>query len=190
VTFSRGELENQILQLVQFPGPRIETDVIRRVKRLADQIEKANRRFLATRLLERAAIFHLFNDQQHAGHSQDETKDETKDETPDETEDDSREEGETADDQQHKSITTKHQDSRASVTDTPISPFCYHTRQPRFPFESAGLVSTKALKFELLVHGDPQDYYLSQLSALVNAPGFRKSYFAPPSPDHDTRYVF
>jgi hypothetical protein len=57
---SREHAEDQICKLLQIPGPRIEDGLLGKVTSLARQVDMANKRFLATKLLDRAAIFHIF----------------------------------------------------------------------------------------------------------------------------------
>lgn len=56
------DLEDQIHELILLPGPDIKHQTIRKVKNLASQVNKANQDFLATKILDRAAIFNIITE--------------------------------------------------------------------------------------------------------------------------------
>ncbi|RYP51143.1 hypothetical protein DL768_003490 [Monosporascus sp. mg162] len=57
---SKDDLEDQLHKLILLPGPEIKNRVFSKVKNLARQVNKVNQYFLATKLLDRAAIFNIF----------------------------------------------------------------------------------------------------------------------------------
>ncbi|RYP16723.1 hypothetical protein DL765_004959 [Monosporascus sp. GIB2] len=57
---STDDIEDQLHKLILLPGPKIRDRVLRKVKNLARQVNKVNQYFLATKLLDRAAIFNIF----------------------------------------------------------------------------------------------------------------------------------
>ncbi|TAQ90941.1 hypothetical protein B7494_g700 [Chlorociboria aeruginascens] len=58
---STGHLEDQLHKLILLPGPEIKDVLLSKVQQLARQVDKVNQRFLATKLLDRAAIFNVFS---------------------------------------------------------------------------------------------------------------------------------
>ncbi|EHK48132.1 ankyrin repeat protein [Trichoderma atroviride IMI 206040] len=57
---SMEDLEDQVLALIMLQGSAIRTQLVRKVKRLANQVERANQKFLSTKLFDRATIFNVF----------------------------------------------------------------------------------------------------------------------------------
>ncbi|KAI2472567.1 putative ankyrin repeat protein [Annulohypoxylon bovei var. microspora] len=59
---SIDDLEDQLHKLILLPGPEIRERVLSKVKNLARQVNKINHNFLATKILDRAAIFNVYSD--------------------------------------------------------------------------------------------------------------------------------
>ncbi|KAF4333733.1 ankyrin repeat [Fusarium beomiforme] len=58
---SQEDLEDQIYKLVLLPGPDVKKKTLTKVKHLAEQIDRINKRFLTTKLLDRACIFNFIS---------------------------------------------------------------------------------------------------------------------------------
>jgi hypothetical protein len=58
---SQDDAEDQILKLVLLPGPEIKKGALTKAKYLAEQIDETNKRFLSTKLLDRACIFNIIS---------------------------------------------------------------------------------------------------------------------------------
>ncbi|RGP62916.1 putative ankyrin repeat protein [Fusarium sporotrichioides] len=57
---SQDELEDQLHKLILLPGPKIKNMTLIKVKNLARQVSRANIKFLATKLFDKACIFNYF----------------------------------------------------------------------------------------------------------------------------------
>ncbi|KAM0514996.1 hypothetical protein ACHAPE_006318 [Trichoderma viride] len=57
---SQDDLEDQLHKLVLLPGPEIRKKIFVKVRHLAKQVNRANQRFLTTKLFDRACIFNHF----------------------------------------------------------------------------------------------------------------------------------
>ncbi|KAF9768543.1 hypothetical protein IL306_014142 [Fusarium sp. DS 682] len=58
---SQDDMEDQIYKLVLLPGPDIKKKALTKVKHLAEQIGRINKRFPTTKLLDRACIFNIIS---------------------------------------------------------------------------------------------------------------------------------
>lgn len=64
------DLEDQLLALILIRGPAIRTQLLKKVKMLANQVERANQTFLSTKLFHRVTIFNIFAQNIHDTTSQ------------------------------------------------------------------------------------------------------------------------
>ncbi|UKZ59554.1 uncharacterized protein TrAtP1_000855 [Trichoderma atroviride] len=175
---SLEDLEDQVLALIMLQGPSIRTQLLRKVKRLADQVERANQEFLSTKLFDRATIFNVFSQNIH----------ETRNQRPFD--------GEAT----HDTVTENDYDALdAPAEDTPFSSSTYAVGHS---FESVGRYGLKKLDHLHMVSGDgPDESWVRRIFKMFNMDGcpIRINYqflplqawllsLAPPTRQFDTPY--
>ncbi|KAL6793069.1 ankyrin repeat protein [Trichoderma sp. SZMC 28012] len=142
------DLEDQLLALILRQGPTIRTQLLKKVKTLADQVERANQTFLSTKLFYRVAIVNVF------AHNIHDTKNQR-----------SFEDKET-----HTRDMKSNQ--KALNTPAPITPFSHFGHGIGHPFESAGRFVLDKVHHLDMVRGDgPDESWVTQILSIFNIDG-------------------
>ncbi|KAK1244948.1 hypothetical protein MKX08_004577 [Trichoderma sp. CBMAI-0020] len=176
--YSLEDLEDQLLALIMLQGPSIRTQLLRKVKRLADQVERANQEFLSTKLFDRAAIFNVFSENTHEARNQRPIDGEATHDTTTEID---------------------HDALGAPAADTPFPTSTYAVGHS---FESVGRYGLKKLNHLHMVSGDgPDESWVRRIFKMFNMDGcpIKISYqflqlqarllsLAPPTRQFDTPY--
>lgn len=143
---STQDLEDQLHNLLLLPGPDIRHGFLSKVRNLASQVNRSNEDFLATKLLDRAAIFNVFVQnwrdslrQRRAGGDESIPEIEVHGDVPD-----------------------------------PITPFSRYTHLIGHSFEAAGRIRINQMNHSDLVRGDPDDLWITDVSGLFNTEGCSK----------------
>ncbi|KAL7793938.1 ankyrin repeat protein [Trichoderma afarasin] len=142
------DLEDQLLALILLQGPTIRAQLLKRVKMLANQVERANQAFLSTKLFYRITIFDIF------AHN-----------IPDARNIRSFESHAT-----HTSSMKNNQE----VLDipTPTTPFSYFGHGIGYPFESANRFVLDKVHHLDMVRGDgPDESWVTRIFRMFNIEG-------------------
>jgi hypothetical protein len=146
------DLEDQLHQLVHLAGPNIKRRVLKKIKGLARQVDKANKDFLATKILNRAVIFNIFTQDTRASTMAVPFNDNasSKDEAP------------PLDDDQSG----------------PVTPFPRFAHTTEIPFEASGRIRCPDVDHLDLVKGprdtDERISWISRIQYVFNSTGCRK----------------
>lgn len=140
--------------MVLLPGPHIGDDILSKVTELARQVTRINQRFLATKILDRAAIFNLFV--------------QNKLDSKKENSIDDNNIGVAAPD---VDATDEDDDAADAVT-----PFRRYTHHLGHSFEAVGRSRLDDVDHVALVRGEPSGAWFPWLSDIFNVPGFGKSW--------------
>lgn len=136
-------------------GPAIRTQLMRKAKRLANQVERANQTFLSTRLFDRAAIFNILTQNIRDTGSSRSSDDNTTNATV---------------------IKNDPNNLNASAAATPFSSFTYAVGHS---FEAVGRYVLEKLDHLHVVSGDgPDESWVRRISNMFNMDGCRESLFA------------
>ncbi|KAL5083315.1 hypothetical protein Trisim1_001767 [Trichoderma cf. simile WF8] len=127
------DLEDQLLALILLQGPAIRAQLLKKVKMLAGQVERANQTFLNTKLFSRVAIFNIFAQNIHDARNQRSFKDEV--------------------------THTRSMKNNLEVLDmpAPATPFSRFGHGIGHPFESVGRYGLNNIDHLHLVRGDGPD---------------------------------
>lgn len=153
---SAYDLEDRLCKLVLLPGPEIRDRTLSKARELARQVTRVNQRFLATKILDRAAIFNVFTHPEREDMKQnpvDEGTVKAKGPGPDDMGQD---------------------DDMAD----PVTPFSRYVHHYGHSFEGAGRARLLDVDHLALVRGEPSrklGSWFSWLSTHFNAKAFRKS---------------
>ncbi|KAI1370783.1 putative ankyrin repeat protein [Hypoxylon crocopeplum] len=171
---SLDHLEDQLLKLILLPRPDIRERIWSKVKNLAHQVNSVNRRFLTTKILDRATIFNVFIQS-----SRDSLK-------------------RNLIDNDAANITEL---GGADDLVDPVTPFPRYAHDAGQSFEAAGRTRLDTTHHVDLVRGDPDNNWLSSVSGMFNVSGsiIKVSYgiikfqarllsLAPPTRAMDTPY--
>lgn len=146
------DLEDQVFALIMLKEPAIRTQLLRKVKRLANQVERANQKFLSTKLFDRATVFNVFAQNIH----------------------DARNRRLFDGKSTHATVTKSDHDTLgAPAADTPLSSFAYAVGHS---FESVGRYGLEKLDHLHMVSGDGLDEsWVRRIFKMFNMDGCRKS---------------
>ncbi|KAM0512787.1 hypothetical protein ACHAPE_008540 [Trichoderma viride] len=175
---SLEDLEDQVLALIMLQRPAIKTQLLRKVKRLANQVERANQTFLSTKLFDRAVIFNILTQNIRDTESSRPSDDKTTNAT---------------------AIKNDYDNLDASAAATPLSSFTYAVGHS---FESVGRYVLEKLDHLHVVSGDGSDEsWVRRISNMFNMDGcpIKISYkslplqawllsLAPPTRQFDTSF--
>jgi hypothetical protein len=152
---STKDAEDQLCKLILLPGPEVKDDIPTKAKELARQVIGINRRFLATKIPDRAVIFNLFT--QDITASQERPAPYLDDNTIEAT-------GQTPnDDGQGNEATTR-----------PVTPFPRYAHLLGHSFEASGRFRLENVDHLDLIRGEPNGDWFSWISTLFHVPGARK----------------
>ncbi|RYP78211.1 hypothetical protein DL771_000688 [Monosporascus sp. 5C6A] len=141
---STGDLEDQLHKLILLPGPEVRNRVLRKVKNLARQVNKVNQYFLATKLLDRAAIFNIFTQNVRDSPRQNHVDENAADSTDSRDEDD---------------------------LPNPVTPFPRYAHFTGQSFEATGRFRLEGTDHVDLVRGEASYDWLSRVSNMFNVNG-------------------
>jgi hypothetical protein len=150
---SAYDAEDQLCKLVLLPGPDIGGRTLSKVRELARQVTRVNKRFLATKILDRAAIFNVFT--HRSGRS-------SKQNPIDEATTEGAAPG----------LNGGGEDDDAANL---ITPFPRYTHHQGHSFEAAGRFLEGIVQHADLTRGQESTDSFSVMSGLFNVPGFCKS---------------
>ncbi|KAL6887054.1 putative ankyrin repeat protein [Trichoderma evansii] len=139
---SMQDLEDQLHNLLLLPGPDIRYGFLSKVRNLASHVNRINQDFLATKLLDRAAIFNIFV--QNWRDSLRKRRAEGDESIPEVEEYD--------------------------IPD-PVTPFSRYTHFIGQSFEAAGRIRINRIDHADLIRGDWDDRWMLEVSDLFNAAG-------------------
>ncbi|KAI1387300.1 ankyrin repeat protein [Hypoxylon trugodes] len=142
---SIDDLEDQIYQLIQLPGPDIKYRVTQKVKDLARQVNAANETFLATKLLDRAVVFNVFTHNVRT----------SLDKCP-------------IDD--NASYIAKPSGPYDELAN-PVTPFPRYAHAIGHSFEAYGRIACLTISHMELMEDDPSDGWLPLVTNAINIPG-------------------
>ncbi|KAJ4859870.1 ankyrin repeats (3 copies) domain-containing protein [Trichoderma breve] len=145
---SFGDLEDQLLALILLQGPAIRTQLLKKVKMLANQVERANQTFLSTKLFYRVTIFNIFTHNTHDVKNQRSFK--------------------------NKAAHTSSMKNNQEVLDipTPITPFADFGYGIGYPIESAGRFVLDKVHHLDMVRGDgPDESWVTRILSMFNIGG-------------------
>ncbi|KAH6603971.1 hypothetical protein Trco_007417 [Trichoderma cornu-damae] len=141
---STEDLEDQLHNLLLLPGPDITYGFSSKVRNLAYHINRINGDFLATKLLDRAAVFNIFVQNRR----------------------DSLRQRRADGDESVPKIASK-----GDVPD-PVTPFSRYTHFIGHSFEAAGRFRIDKMNHADLIRGDPDDHWTTAVSNVFNTDGF------------------
>ena len=139
--------------MVLLPGPHIGDGTLSKVTELARQVTRINQRFLATKILDRAAIFNMFIQNKLDGKKENRI--------------DGNNMGAAAPD-----VDGTDEDDDAADTVTPFRRYTHHLGHS---FETVGRFRIDDVDHVALVRGEPNGVWFPWLSDVFNVPGFGKS---------------
>ncbi|KAK6952058.1 hypothetical protein Daesc_006587 [Daldinia eschscholtzii] len=143
---SQDDLEDQLHKLIRLPGPEIRNMVPNKVKVLAQQVDRINQSFLATKMLDRAVIINHFT------HN---------------TYDSLREAGLANGDVDDTHLT----DEDEYNFSFPVTPFSRYSHFIGHSFEAFGRISCRIVDHADFIKGDPNKVWLFLISKLFNVSG-------------------
>lgn len=147
------DLEDQVLALIMLQGSVIRTQLLRKVKKLANQVERANQKFLSTKLFDRATIFNVFAQNIH-----DTRNHRLFDGKP-----------------TYATVTKSDHDALgAPAADIALSSFTYAVGHS---FESVGRYGLEKLEHLHMISGDgPEESWVTRIFRMFNEDGCRESF--------------
>lgn len=151
---SFDDLEDQLLALILLQGPTIRAQLLKKVKMLANQVERANQTFLSTKLFYRITIFDIF------AHS-----------IPD---------ARNIRPFENKATHTSSMKNNQEVLDipTPTTPFSYFGHGIGYPFESANRFVLDKVHHSDMVRGDgPDESWVTRIFRMFNIEGCREFFY-------------
>ncbi|KAK4077876.1 uncharacterized protein Triagg1_3570 [Trichoderma aggressivum f. europaeum] len=142
------DLEEQLLALILLQGPAIRTQLLKKVKMLAHQVERANQTFLSTKLFYRVTVFNIFAHNIHDAGNQRLFQD--------------------------KATHTRSVKNNQEVINTPYTatPFLRFGHDIGHPFESSGRFVLDKVNHLDMVRGDgPDESWVTQVFNLFDING-------------------
>ncbi|KAL7955110.1 ankyrin repeat protein [Trichoderma compactum] len=142
------DLEDQLLALILLQGPAIRTQLLKKVKMLADQVERANQTFISTKLFSRVTVSNIFAHNIHDARDQRSFED--------------------------KATHTRSVKNSQEVLDTPdpVTPFSRFGHDIGHPFESTGRFVLDKVDHLDMVRGDgPDESWVTQVFNMFNING-------------------
>ncbi|KAI1099976.1 putative ankyrin repeat protein [Jackrogersella minutella] len=141
---SLDQLEGQLLKLMLLPGSDIKRNILSKVKNLARQVNSANQRFLATKILDRAVIFNIFV----------QSKRDSWEQNP-------------VDDDVASIMVPRNKDYPSD----PVTPFPRYAHHIGNSFDATGRLRLNEMDHLDLIRGDPKDHWFSDVSKIFNVDG-------------------
>lgn len=142
--------------MVLLPGPEIGDRTLSKVRELARQVTRANERFLATKILDRAAIFNVYTQNLRKSRKQNPA-------------DENIAEG---------TVPGPDGSSKKEEAADPVTPFPQYAHHYGHSFEAVGKFRLPDVDHAALIHGKESGVsgdWFPWLSNLFNVVGFRKS---------------
>lgn len=146
------DLEDQVLALILLQGPAIRTQLLKKVKILANQVERANQTFLSTKLFYRVTIFNIFTHNIHGAKNQRSFED------------------------NEAYISSMKNNLELLDTPAPAAPFSRFGHGIGHSFESAGRFVLDKMHHLDMVRGDgPDENWVTRILNMFNNNGYRES---------------
>lgn len=147
-----SSLEDQLHKLILLPGPTIGSNVLKKVKNLAYQVNRVNQEFPATKHLVRTTIFNIFTDKAHK--IQEEVATQNGDGTLTQPE-----------------VGAGDGDDGAPE---PVTPFLQFAHRSSHPLEAVTAIRWNGADHLDLVRGDSSDWWIEKVSNMLNKSGLCK----------------